>query len=169
MKVISIWQPFASLIVTGNKIFETRGWPAPASLIGQKLGIASTKGIRPEQRLHCQEPFFQECYSRTGLASWESLSFGFLLGTVELDSVEIMTTAFMDTVSREEQSYGWWEVGNYAWRLRNPIALANPIPIRGKQGLFDWHGDLNAPSEQEERQEADTIRAAYLWSGLSSV
>lgn len=142
MKVISIWQPFASLIVEGCKVFETRGWSAPASVIGTRIGIASTKNILPDQRKHCEDELFQKFYATTGMAPWQDLPRGMLLGTVEIDSVELMTEELMDEVSLEEQSYGWWSPGNFAWRLTKPVKLDEPIPIRGMQGLFEWKGKL---------------------------
>ncbi len=39
MKALTIWQPWASLIVAGAKPFEFRGWRAPRSLIGQRIVI----------------------------------------------------------------------------------------------------------------------------------
>lgn len=145
MKTISIWQPFALLLVRGFKHFETRTWPAPASLIGQTVGIASTRLIRPEQKVHFESAEFQEFYGRLNLPeNLIDLPHGYLLGTVVLDSVELMTPEFMDDVSNEEKAYGWWQEGHYAWRTRHPEALDHPIPIRGAQGIYNWDGDLNA-------------------------
>lgn len=39
MKTLSLWQPWASLVVEGVKTIETRSWPAPQSLIGQRIAI----------------------------------------------------------------------------------------------------------------------------------
>ena len=140
MKCISIWNPFALLIVKGFKVFETRTWPAPASIIGQRIGIASTKNILPAQRAHFEDETFQRYYELLQLPALESLPMGYLLGSVIVDSVELMTEEFLDEVSHEEQAYGWWNVGNYAWRLTGPEELPYPIPIRGGQGIYDWKG-----------------------------
>lgn len=67
MKALSIWQPWATLIMTGHKRIETRGWAAPYSIRGQRIAIAATKTIRTEQRHAAQEPHFREHYSATGL------------------------------------------------------------------------------------------------------
>lgn len=155
MKVISIWQPFASLLVGGYKVFETRTWPAPASILGKTIGIASTKGIKPAQRAYFEDVWFNVCYDTSGLPPFEELPCGYLLGTVTVDSVELMTEEFMDEVSRGEQAFGFWEVGNYAWRMTNPIKLAEPIPIRGSQGIYEWNGTL--PDEHQAKiSEAST-------------
>lgn len=163
MKVISIWQPFASLIVEGCKVFETRSWPAPKSVIGQRIGIASTKNIVPGQREHCADERFQRFFEGTGLISWDQLPRGYLLGTVILDSVEIMTSDLMDDVSDEEQSYGWWDVGFYAWRLRDPQKLIEPIPIQGKQGLYEWKGELGDVAGEVQQVQKDSEKIGSGW------
>lgn len=150
MKVISIWQPFSTLLVKDFKLFETRTWPAPASLIGQRIGIASTKSLNVAQKLHCEDPFFQKCYDGTCLENWTTLPRGYLLGTAILHSVELMTEELLDDVSDEEKAYGWWELGGYAWRMRNRIELPTPIMIRGQQGIFDWNGNLDRDAQKCE-------------------
>lgn len=140
MKVISIWQPWASLIVHGLKFFETRTWPAPPSVVGQVIGIAATKNIIPDQRDAYNDPEFQFFYEQSGLESLENLPRGYLLGTVLLHSVELVTEDFLEEITREERAFGWYTIGGYAWRLRYPKLLSHPIPIRGKQGIFEYHG-----------------------------
>lgn len=139
MKTISIWNPFALLIVKGFKIFETRTWPAPQSIIGQRIAIASTKTIRPEQRAHFNDEEFQDNYQRLGLPpNLTDLKHGFVLGTAVVECVELMTEEFMEDVSTEEQSYGWWNEGFYAWRMVDPVEFDEPIPVRGMQGIYEW-------------------------------
>lgn len=152
MKVISIWQPFASLVVKGYKVFETRGWAPPKSIIGERIGIASTKNITREQRLYHDDDDFQRFYSNLNMPKLIDLPHGYLLGTVIVDSFELMSPEFMDDVSNEEQAYGWWEVDRYAWRLRSPIEFIRPIAIRGQQGLYDWNGVT--PDENAQKCEA---------------
>ena len=165
MKVISIWQPFASLIVEGCKVYETRGWKAPDSIIGTRIGIASTKTVLPAQREHCADEKFKEFYERTGLDDWLDLPRGTLLGTVEVEGVELISEELLSEVSFEEMAYGWWTVGGYAWRLIKPIKLEEPIPIRGMQGLYEWKGDLpdvhtgKVQSHQKESHEVDQGRS----------
>ena len=167
MKVISVSQPFATLIVKGFKVFETRSWAAPAAIIGRELGIASTKTVKAEAWAHAADPVFKDNYERTGLPPIEELVCGHLLGTVIVDAYELMTEEFMEDVSDEEQSYGWWNVGFYGWRLRQPRELLIPIAIRGAQGIYEWNGVL--PSEEEEREAARAGRPANLWRNLRLV
>lgn len=44
MKALTIWQPWASLIMAGFKPYEFRGWPAPRYVVGQRVVIHA--GIR---------------------------------------------------------------------------------------------------------------------------
>jgi hypothetical protein len=39
MRALTIWQPWATLIVLGKKPVENRDWPAPQSVIGQRVAI----------------------------------------------------------------------------------------------------------------------------------
>ena len=72
MKALSIWQPWASLIMSGHKKIETRSWPAPYSIRGQRIAIASTKTIRPDQRQAAAEDDFRMHYAGTGLPALEA-------------------------------------------------------------------------------------------------
>jgi len=150
MKTISIWQPFATLIVEGCKTVETRTWPAPASVIGQRIGIASTKNILPGQRDQWNDPVFRIHYEMTGMPNYLELPFGYLLGTAVLDAVDVMTEEMMEDVSDTELNFGWWEPGSYAWRLTDPIKLEHPIPIRGQQGIYEWKGKLDGHAQKSE-------------------
>ncbi|SOC90109.1 ASCH domain-containing protein [Rhizobium sp. AN5] len=181
MKVISIWQPFASLAVKGFKTFETRTWPAPASIIGQTIGIASTKGLKPAQRAYFEDERFAHYYATTGMPPLDTLPCGYLLGTVMIEECCLMTEEFMEEVSDEEKAYGHWERGNFAWRLANLMTLEHPIPIRGAQGIYDWNGVLPNGSETEvstpaaapvlegEREMGREAQLPHYWSGLRVV
>jgi len=144
MKVISIWQPWASLIVHGHKVIETRGWPAPKSVIGQRIGIAATKTVKPEQRVHYLDPNFQRYYRQTGLPELDELPKGCILGTVELFDCEPIGADFTDDITSEEEAFGWFTPGRYAWRVRRPMPFPHPVVARGAQGIWEWdpHGAL---------------------------
>ena len=49
MKALTIWQPWASLIMAGAKPWEWRGWAPPRSLVGQRIAIHA--GARKVGRL----------------------------------------------------------------------------------------------------------------------
>lgn len=43
LPAITVWQPWASLIALGVKTIETRSWPAPDRLVGQRIGIHAAR------------------------------------------------------------------------------------------------------------------------------
>jgi hypothetical protein len=53
LDVITIWQPWTSLIIAGAKPYEFRGWPAPKNLRGRRIGIHA--GARPVKRAEVQD------------------------------------------------------------------------------------------------------------------
>ncbi|WP_170297711.1 ASCH domain-containing protein [Paracoccus litorisediminis] len=162
---MSIWNPFASLIVKGFKLYETRTWAAPKSLIGQRIGIASTKCIQPGQRAHFDDPEFQRFYERLGLPDkLTDMPNGYMLGSAILEGVELMTPEFMAEVSDEEQAYGWWQEGFYAWRMTDPVEFEKPVQVKGAQGIWNW----SAPDgiEAKGRQAPHPSQSADLRWGV---
>jgi hypothetical protein len=130
---ISVWQPWASLIAAGAKRYETRSWRPPASLIGRRLAICSS---RTEEGLFASaqdQAFSRLCLRRLGRAPLP-------MGTV----VAIVTVAgFIGTVSSaarrigaRERLVGNWSPDRYAWRLEDVRALATPVPVSGSQRFF---------------------------------
>lgn len=146
MRVISLWQPYASLLVHGHKLNETRPFPAPSTIIRQRLGIASTKTIKPEQRALIEDPVFAEYYAKTGLPAFDDLPHGALVGSVYVNSSDIITEGDIEDTTEEELLYGDWRVGRYAWRCRDHQALDKPIPCRGAQGIWIWSDEANVVS-----------------------
>lgn len=138
MKVISVWNPWATLLVHGFKFNETRGWAAPDSLIGQRIGIASTRIVKPEQRRAYADPVFQEAYAQTGLPPIDQLQNGYLLGTAFLHSCDLITEEDFGDITAEEKAFGWYEPGRWAWRMRYPFLLPEPVRVRGNQGIWKW-------------------------------
>ncbi|HRE01606.1 MAG TPA: hypothetical protein PLV68_09920, partial [Ilumatobacteraceae bacterium] len=56
MKVLTLHQPFATLVGLGQKLIETRGQAAPRSVIGQRIAIHAaakvpTVGFYPHGRI----------------------------------------------------------------------------------------------------------------------
>ena len=154
MKIISIWQPWATLLLHGLKLYETRGWPAPSSLIGQRIGIASTKQLKPEQLAAVATPRFQSVYATTGLPPLTELPRGCILGTALLRSSEIMTAESMAAVTATERLFGYWTLDRYAWRLDEPVLFGEPIRARGGQGFWNFDHEAQGPAVQGGEADA---------------
>lgn len=134
MNCLSLWQPWASLVIIGAKRFETRFWAT--NYRGPLAVHAAKKWDLTLARLCVSSPFAEALARlvRPGAAARDFLPFGAVIGTVELvDVVRIDTTT---TPAGWEREFGDYTPGRYRWELSNPRAFAKPVPYRGAQGLF---------------------------------
>lgn len=140
MKAISLWQPWASLIAVGAKYIETRAWPAPAWLIGQRIAIHAAKR-ETELWLCVREPFSRY------VPEPDVLPLGYVVATARLDRCAEMTADAIAMLKRnrpDEYAFGLYEPGRYAWVLDAIQQLPEPVPYRGRQKIFDVPDDLLA-------------------------
>lgn len=129
MAAITIWQPWASLIVHGLKEYETRGWqPSPNRLkVGDPIAIHAAK--REPERIDELWP-----YVRTIVDYWSELPTGCVLG------YGLFQGAFptvSHSVFQQERRLGDWSPGRYAWKITDVHVFTTPVPATGKQGLWE--------------------------------
>ncbi len=129
MKALSLYEPWATLIALGEKRFETRSW---STTYRGPLLICSSKRKLP---LYQYPPIKKllETLSTHGLFL-DDLKFGYALCVVNL--VEILRTDYLH-VNEEERIYGDFSPGRFAWKCDNARRFKNPMPIKGRQGLFE--------------------------------
>jgi hypothetical protein len=139
MKCLSLIQPWATLIILGAKRIETRSWHT--SYRGPLLIHASQ--CKSFDALVEQEPFKSaiiEGYGVNHLKTVLPLPRGYILGAVNLDDCQpverlAVTERFMENPN--EQAFGDYSPGRFAWLLSNPQPLVSPIPYKGKLGIFE--------------------------------
>ena len=160
MKALTIWQPWASLIIAGAKPYEFRGWRAPRAIIGQRIVIhaAARKIDRDEvcalyHMHHWRETDAElDLYARqTCLISEKALPVlrRMLLGKDPLPMACGIGTAVVGEprlgtdiaeefgVPRANDS-GRDEHANWGWPMLEIEPWPQPIPMRGAQGLWNW-------------------------------
>ena len=123
IKAITICQPWALAIMADIKNVENRTW---STKYRGPLVIHAGKSkklldlITPENELY---PLFRS------LMSYDRLPFGVILGIVDL----------IDILEYHEIIKGLFPFacGPYCWVLDNPRKLKEPIPWRGRQGLWN--------------------------------
>lgn len=132
MAALTLWQPWASLIVHGLKEYETRGWqPSPNRLkIGDPIVIHAAKR-EPERIAELWQ------YVKLITPTWGDLPTGCVLGYGYFQGVRPIHK-FTDWPSRQERALGDWSPGRQAWRITDLHVFAKPIPVTGKQGLWEW-------------------------------
>lgn len=181
-KVLSINEPWATLVVHGIKKIETRPsktrWIVEKDLYGNVTKgtylIYATKKWTVDQLNTCfRKPFFNSLYDLWLIENLENRSilkkdkfnFGHIIGAV--DVVECVKIPKLIEYTEEEHygdiecdfyisynefSFGNYKEGRYAWILRNPRILKNPIPHIGQQGYYqDFKGDVNQLIFEDDR------------------
>lgn len=156
MKALTVWQPWASLIIAGAKPYEFRGWRFPASMLGQRIVIhAATRRMdRAEAKylmtiLRMRETYPQEA-GETCLIPDKALPVlsraldgGGLphacgLGTVVLGEPRLGTEIAVEFgVPRANDSARDAEA-NWGWPMLEVEAWDEPVAMRGAQGFWPW-------------------------------
>jgi activating signal cointegrator 1 len=143
MKVITVIQPWATLIALGEKKFETRSW---ATKYRGELGIHASKKIDREA---CRISPIVETLNKHGIVTFDDLPTGVILATARLDNSyeihidhsgdEVLLTPdgspeFWLGIGSNEFQFGWYEPGRFAWELADVKQLPTPIPAKGQLG-----------------------------------
>lgn len=141
MKVISLLQPWATLVVIGAKKIETRSWNTKHR--GPLLIHASKKMDRSQKELCKTQPFLN------ALKHLEELPLGKIIGSVKL--IETSTTDFFKQCSggialnkkysqqewETEIAFGDYSPGRFGWLLNDPASFSHHIPFKGSLSLWD--------------------------------
>ena len=150
MKALTIWQPWASLILLGAKPYEFRGWQAHRSIIGQRIAIhAGQRQIRKSEAEDILKRLASDNAWDTGLVKEQAEPFlkDFLSGKVIVPKSAIICTAVLgDPVNAYEiiKEFGGpvndsdrMEHANWAWPLSEIEICMPPVPMRGMQGFWN--------------------------------
>ena len=128
MKILSVRQPWAWLIVAGYKPVENRTWRT--SYRGPLL-IHASQAMEPEDF-----PMQREWIETCGLVIPEDLPRGAIVGAATLTDV-------WDKQKFERPGIRWFE-GPYGFKMEDAVEFAEPIPWRGQLGIRDISDALAA-------------------------
>jgi hypothetical protein len=150
-KVLSLDQPWATLVAIGAKKVETRSWE---TLYRGELLIHATRNYPVSRRgLRFDEPFYGVLW-RAGIKPDMPLPLGAILASVDLADCwliqqgavpnipELVTSTGFVPVFEPERSFGNYAPGRFGWVFSNTRKLPTPIPARGCQKLWTWEGQL---------------------------
>lgn len=166
MKAITIQQPWASLIASGDKIYETRSWPTkyrgPIAIhAGKRIAkglysaLTTPVGVLLQLReLGISPDKVKKLPRGAVIAMADLVNVWRIVQNPGLDvdvakhipiGAESLSTDkhapdFGDyfVPTEKEMALGHWGNGNYAWELRNIRVMSKPIPAKGKQSLWEW-------------------------------
>lgn len=156
MKCLSLWQPWASLIVGGVKRVESRSWYMRHR---GPLLIHAAKKWTPELGTVAAGFFYRRALERLGfvltadeaaaMRGW-GMPFGAIVGRVDVIGCTVvrdcdeqldgprLTEDGRVGLTIPERLFGDYEdEGRFAILTANPVRFGAPIPYRGSQGLFD--------------------------------
>jgi hypothetical protein len=132
VKALSLTQPWATLVLLGAKRYETRAWQ---TLHRGPLAIHAARTFPPAAQALCRLEPFRRVLAAAGISDATGLPRGALLGTVQL--LAILPVELVLPLGPEEEAFGDYRAGRWAWELAGPTRLAAPVPYRGGVGLFD--------------------------------
>lgn len=138
MKAITVWQPWAGALAAGIKENETRSWATkyrgPIAIHAAMREVFDGLALIPvplalkiKEALRCE---------------WGEMPRGAIIATGELADCIKITPEYVATLSPDELALGDYTPGRYAWKLENVKRLPEPIPAKGKQGLWNWEALL---------------------------
>lgn len=165
MNIITLTPPWGSLIAAAaiapalGKHIETRGWPLPASAIGEELAIHQAKGLADLETealaALCATSPFREALAAIGITQAAQLPRGAIVAVgVPRGSYQTHRISARDSdddplslrigyvhrdrfteVGEPELSFGGYGLRRWAWPLDQIRALRCPVPWRGAQGV----------------------------------
>lgn len=162
MKAISILQPWATLVASGFKHFETRSWNIKYR--GELLIHASAKWNNSLYQkiidIGAEEPLYSIGYHLTSIKNGTiktNLPLGAIIGKVNLiDCIKVSDLQLMkDTCTPmraggklvpenwdREFAFGDYSFGRYGWLLSEPVLFKTPIPYKGQLQIWNYNGEI---------------------------
>ena len=169
MKVITIYQPWATLAALGEKRLETRSRRLAVGLNGKRVAIHAARRPLPRELLRADPEREASVWaaarwlleSHLGDA-WHELPLGAVIATARLQddgpTEELLTPdgrlRYDVLAGEDELRLGDFSAGRWAWRLTDVIRLQpeDAITVSGRQGFWDL------PCASERRLRAATGR-----------
>ena len=133
MKVLSLTEPYATLIKEGMKKVETRSWKT--SYRGELYIHASSTKIPKTSKENAE---------LMNLVTENNLNYGYIICKCNLVDCLKMTQEYVENIKKnnyQEYVCGEYKEGRYAWILENIEMLDNPIKAKGHLSI--WNYEIN--------------------------
>ena len=123
MKVLTIKEPWATLIINGYKKYEFRSWKT---------------NYRGKILIHAGKTTDKVAFSRVKDYNLE-INNGSIIGECNITECILVDDAFDKKLRKENPViYNNNHIGMYAWKLDNIVKYEKCIAIKGKLGLWDY-------------------------------
>ena len=129
MKVLSLLEPWASLIKENKKKIETRSWKT--SYRGELYIHASQKPISKT------DPAIQKLLEYIPNVE---MAYGQIICKCNLVDCIEMTPEWIEEVKKDKQEFacGEYAIGRYGWILEDIEVLTPPIPAKGHLQIWNY-------------------------------
>ncbi|MDD2181037.1 MAG: ASCH domain-containing protein [Bacilli bacterium] len=130
MKVISILEPWASLIKENIKCIETRSWKT--NYRGELYIHASKRKITKNNCIEYEE--------QLSLLDNIDFKYGYIIAKCKLVDCKYMDKQLINDIKKNHNEYicGGYSIGRYAWILEDIEPLKKPIPAKGQLGIWNY-------------------------------
>ena len=153
MKVLTLTEPWATLVAVGAKHIETRSW---GTAYRGPLAIHAAKTFPADARALCgTDPFF-DTLTQAGFDLRDTpLPAQFHLGQI-IAVAKLVDCARYEELERApnwpiirdrsiapERAFGNYGPGRWCWIFANVQRLSQPIPAKGALGLWTYPSPIN--------------------------
>lgn len=130
MKVLSLLEPWASLIKENVKHIETRSWYTKYR--GELYIHASKRKLTKKNELEYEE--------QLSLLKNKDFKYGHITCKCKLVDCKYMDEKLIDEVKKNHNEYicGGYKIGRYAWILKDIQKLKEPIEAKGNLGIWNF-------------------------------
>lgn len=141
MKVLSIKEPHASLLLTPYKTIETRSW---ATSYRGEIYLHASKSMPSYAREKVMWDRVLNLYKKHEVKTGEktTLHNGLIYAKAELVDCIEMTLENIASLGQDEIDSGYYAPGRYMWILKNITQLPEPIPAKGHLGIWNHEENL---------------------------
>lgn len=130
MKVLSLTEPFATLIKEKKKLVETRSWKTNYR---EELYIHTSMTKPSKTDLEDEE--------LVSLVENKGMNFGHIVWKCVLVDYVYMIEEFINNMKEnnyQEYICGEYSLGRYTWILENVELLDKPLPAKGHLGVWNY-------------------------------
>ena len=140
MKALSMTQPWASLVILGEKRWETSSWRCAHT---GWLAIHAAKSFPAYEQSLCLRDPWRKALQGYRVFSAKGLPRGKILGWVWHEGDQHTEDVRVD-LPQHELAVGDYSSGRWAWRLTKPHMLVTPISCVGHLGVWPLPGHIQA-------------------------
>lgn len=164
MRVLSVKQPWAHMLIDGTKPFEIRTWKTDYR--GRIALHASSGTVADALERGVEDDAWAECFARSALVTAQdvkALQRSAIIGTIEIAEIGTLDDLEDSMSDAELDLFDEVDGDHFLWRMTKPLRIA-PLSIDGKLNLWTLPDDVAA--EVAKRESAARVRSVSTSSAV---